>query len=115
MKEQYIFKNVGELHHTRIPNKLINDRSLSLDSKMILVYLLSKPLDWRCYKTDLMKYAGKGDYTIRRILKELAAKKYIFRIRVRQEGGKFRWDTLVFNEPQTDLEYNNVKWKEYFK
>jgi hypothetical protein len=57
---------------TAISNATLQDhRGLSLDSLGLLVYLLSKPLDWRVMSNSLMKEWGIGKDRYYRIVKEL--------------------------------------------
>jgi hypothetical protein len=64
---------------TRVSNETIADRSLTLEARMVLIYLLSKPDDWTVIIADLVKLSPAGWHKIKSILDELEDHDYIVR------------------------------------
>jgi|SRR6185436_4417214 len=76
----------GESPYTHIANDLLNDASLSAEALGVLVYLLSKPANWRVMPAELGKRFSCGRDRIYRILNELAAAGYARREQSRVDG-----------------------------
>lgn len=85
----------------------INDDRLSWKAKGILIYLISKPNDWKVRVQDLVKHAKDGKAAVYSGLEELAECGYIIRQQIRDEDGTFsEMEYLVFETPQlTDSPY----------
>ncbi len=81
---------------THIDNRLIEDKRLSWETLGVLVFLLSKPNNWRISRAHLineLRSAGKDKVT--RILKELADTGYYVRRRVQVAGGRIEWENVI--------------------
>lgn len=87
-----------------IVNKnFINDESISWKAKGILLYLLSKPDDWRVYETDIVKHSTDGRDSVRSAIRELIKAGYIMREKVRNEKGRIVGSNyVVFEVPSKD-------------
>lgn len=83
-----IFKTKHKTDFTIIPNKTINDSDLSLRSKGLLLYLLSKPDNWNVNLVQLSTVCNEGKSAIRTSLNELIDKGYINREQLRDKTGK---------------------------
>lgn len=79
---------VGSTPYTTIPNSTLQDKTLSLEARGLLTYLLSKPGDWHIHKSQLQDEFGIGRNRLDRIFDELMTSGYAERIENR-EGGKF--------------------------
>lgn len=78
----------------------INDDRLSWKAKGILIYLLSKPHDWKVRIKDLVNHAKDGEKAIYSGLKELEDVGYISRIQSRGKDGSFsEYEYLVYETP----------------
>lgn len=87
-------------HFTVVNNSALEDSGLSFRAKGVLVYLLSKPDDWKVSERQLARVGHEGVTAIRAALKELEMAGYIERRRMRGEGGKFEWESVVFETPR---------------
>lgn len=54
-----------------VEHELINNENLSWGAKGLLIYMLSKPDNWKFYKSDVVKHATNGIDSVNNILKEL--------------------------------------------
>lgn len=78
----------------------INDQRLSWKAKGILVYLISKPNDWKVRVSDLMKQAKDGRDSVYAGLHELEKAGYISRYQERKEDGSFgELEYVVYEQP----------------
>lgn len=80
----------------------INDERLSWKAKGLLVYLLSKPDDWKVWVKDLVKRAKDGEKAVYSGLEELEQNGYISRMQVRKEDGTFGSMEYVVHERPID-------------
>ena len=84
-----------------VPNSIIQNFSLSLDARGMLIYLLSLPSTWRLNITDLCKKNNIGKDKCYKIIKQLIDFKYIIRKQSRQKSGKIiNYDYFIFDTPQ---------------
>ena len=60
MTETFINKSTLQENYSTLPNKLINDEKLSGDGLAVLVYLLSKPADWKVNAQNIANRFGYG-------------------------------------------------------
>lgn len=74
---------------TQIDNRMINDKELSAKAKGILLYLMSKPSDWKVYEADIVNNMKDGRDSIRSGIAELIENGYIERELANGEKGKF--------------------------
>ena len=72
--------------YTVISNALINDPTLSLAAKMVLIYLLSKPNDWNIRADDIQQALHIGKDKTYHILDELIQHGYLTRTIIREKG-----------------------------
>lgn len=93
-----VYKESGNF--VTIHKSFIHDDNLSWKSKGILLYLLSRPDDWRIYETELNKHSSDGRDSLRTGIKELEQAGYIHRTRRRNEKGQLReYEYQVFEQP----------------
>ncbi|MEQ1639089.1 MAG: hypothetical protein ABL903_20710 [Methylococcales bacterium] len=81
----------------------MQDKSISLDAKGLLFHLLSLPSDWEVHVWWLKKELNVGDDKMKRMLKELETAQYLVRKRVNSGGGIFKWDMVIYQEPQSTI------------
>lgn len=83
-----------------IDNRVINDPRLSWKAKGILVYLLSKPNDWKVWVEDIQNRGTDRGAAIRAALKELIQCGYAKRARVCGPDGRVvDWSITIYEEP----------------
>ena len=85
---------------TSIHNKLINDSRISLKAKGIMLYMLSKPENWKYYPKEIAKNSKDGLDSVYSGIKELIEAGYISR--TRHSDGTI--DYFVFE----DVEENDI-------
>ena len=86
MTETFINKSTLQENYSTLPNKLINDEKLSGDGLAVLVYLLSKPADWKVNAQNIANRFGYGINKVYQIIKQLIRKNYA--------GERSRWQVL---------------------
>lgn len=89
-------------HYVQIANSLARDERLSYRSLGILVYLLSRTPEWRCWVPDLIRRTGgRGDGRdgIRSSLRQLRELGFASLVRQRLSNGRFRSVYHVFDDP----------------
>ena len=84
-----------------VDNKIIEDKRLSFKARGLLIYMLSKPDDWKFWTSELVKRSAKdGISSIRTALKELEAAGYLTRKRERSSKGTFTsQDWILTDKP----------------
>ncbi|OFQ58268.1 DnaD domain protein [Staphylococcus sp. HMSC068C09] len=93
-----VYKESGNF--VTVHKSFIHDDNLSWKAKGILLYLLSRPDDWRIYETELNKHSSDGRDSLRTGIKELEQAGYIHRTRRRNEKGQLReYEYQVFEQP----------------
>ena len=89
-----------ESNWTQIRNEIIEDQRLTFKATAVLIFVLSKPDNWRTSTRHLASVKREGIDAIRTAMTELESAGYIKRRRYQDEGGKWQYDTLVFDTPQ---------------
>ena len=84
---------------TVLHNATIRDPRLSWKARGILVYLLSLPDNWRTSAEDLARHAPDGRDSIRAGLRELETWGYLRRVKQRDDTGRVRTITTVYDRP----------------
>lgn len=99
-----IVRAKSERDFTMLSNKLLQDCSVTIEEKGLLVYLLSLPVDWILYKKNLPEKTGESKGTIDRVFKQLQDKKYIISVKVIDPQTKvFKgWNHIVYESPTTE-------------
>jgi hypothetical protein len=110
----FYFMNTGQIiksrsteRFTTLPNEIIKSKSLSLDEKGLLSYLLSLPSDWVIYKQNLYNNLPDKKGSIDRAFKNLQNKGYIISVKVHDSSsGRFiGWNHVVYDIP-ADIDKN---------
>lgn len=91
-------------NYTITSNQAIEDTSVSLKARMILIYLLSRPPGW---VTSAERLAGQisekdGLAAIKSGLRELERAGYLVRTRSQGEDGRWRWDHKITDRPSVE-------------
>jgi hypothetical protein len=89
-----------ESNWTQIRNEIIEDQRLTFKATAVLIFVLSKPDNWRTSTRHLATVKKEGIDAIRTAMTELEYAGYIKRRRYQDEQGKWQYDTLVFDTPQ---------------
>ena len=101
MNTGQIVKSKSTERFTTLPNMLIKSKTLSLDEKGLLSYLLSLPSDWVIYKKNLYNNLPDKPGTIDRAFKGLQNKGYILSVKMHDFAtGRFvGWNHIVYDLP----------------
>lgn len=89
-----------ESNWTQIRNEIIDDHKISFKATAVLIYVLSKPDNWRTSTRHLSTVKREGIDAIRTAMTELEGAGYVKRRRYQDDQGKWQFDTLVFDTPQ---------------
>lgn len=76
-------------NYTIIPNKIMDDQNLSIESRFCLSYMLSKPNTWTFYRSKMQEVLNVGRDKFNKILTNLAAYGYLKITKTRNERGYF--------------------------
>lgn len=92
-----------------VDNKIINDKQISFKARGLLIYMLSKPDDWKFYPDELAKHSDKdGVKAINTALQEMESVGYLVRKRKRDNKGHFKGiDYLLYETPQVNPDSQN--------
>jgi len=97
---------------TSVDNQVINDTRLGLKAMGLLVYMLSRPNDWRFYQNQLRETWGEGRDSMRTIMRTLTDCGYVRRFSINDEKGHLRTVTIVSELPDVgDADFNRVTKK----
>lgn len=92
--------------YVMISRKLIQNKDLSLKSKMTLIYLLSLPEDWVTHPKQLALSLGVGKDLIYKIFNELIEFGYAKRISSKDKSNRFNAVEYLFFEDQIEIKEN---------
>ena len=85
---------------TILSNAVINDERLSFRARGVLIWLLSKPDDWRTRSDSIAGQSPKeGRDAIRSALRELAELGYLIREKIQNERGQWTTIQTIYEEP----------------
>lgn len=87
---------------TVLSNAVLRDSRLSFKARGLLAYLLSLPDNWQTSAEHLATQSPDGAYSIRTALTELEEAGFIRRTKHRDDLGRVRTVTTVFDTPQPD-------------
>lgn len=97
--DRTIFRKAKRRNYTVIDNACLDDRRLSFKAVGLLVFLLSKPDDWRFNYRHITTTHADGEAAVKSGMKELEILGYLTRERKRQDDGTFAWVITVHEEP----------------
>lgn len=107
-----IVRSKRSKNFTVLDNGVLEDDRISFRAKGVLVFLLSKPDNWKVSERHLARIGQEGVTAIRGALKELENAGYIERRRLQGAGGLFEWESVVFDTPRFDAPVASVKAEE---
>lgn len=87
--------------YTMIRRDIAEDQTISWAAKGLMLYLLSRPDDWRVHLNDLRNRSTNGICSVRNIVDELIEHGYLHRNKTHNELGHFEWHYLVYEVPTT--------------
>ncbi len=94
----------GKRSFTTIYNDFVDDRSLSITAKGLLLVMMRLPEDWDFSIKGLATLVPDGKVKISTALKELEEKRYLVRRRIYDSKKISDWDYIFSDAPLTDEE-----------
>lgn len=91
----FIIKHKKEIQYTTIYNDCINDEKLSAESLAILIYVMSKPENWKINIKNISNRYNIGRDKVRNSINNLREAGYMKRVRRRKKDGSLS-DILVY-------------------
>lgn len=85
---------------TIVANHVICDERLSFKATGLLIYILSKPDNWRTNTQQLAVAKRDGADSVRSALRELEDAGYVHRSRYQDKQGRWAYKIEVFDHPQ---------------
>lgn len=87
-------------NYTIINNSILDNNRLSFKARGLLIYMLSKPDDWKFYELELEKHSQvDGQSAIKSALKEIERTGYLKRQRSRENGKFIKTDWILAETP----------------
>lgn len=87
-----------------VDNKVIEDERLSFKARGLLIYMLSKPDDWKFYTDELAKRSSKdGVSAIKSALNEIERAGYLTRKQGHKKNGQFTSQDWILTDTSTNL------------
>lgn len=87
-----------------VDNKVIEDERLSFKARGLLIYMLSKPDDWKFYTEELAKRSNKdGISAIKTALNEIEDAGYLTRKQGHKKNGQFTSQDWILTDTSTNL------------
>lgn len=87
---------------TTICNEAVEDTRLSYRARGVLLWLLSKPDDWKINSRLIAEYGTEGRDAVIAALKELEVVGYIRRVKVQRPGGTWITQTFLYESPSPE-------------
>lgn len=85
-----------------VNNKVIEDKRLSFKARGLLIYMLSKPDDWKFYTDELAKRSSKdGVSAIKSALNEIENAGYLTRKQEHRKNGQFASQDWILTDTST--------------
>lgn len=85
---------------TLIPNSILRDSQLPLDTIGLLVYLLSLPEDWVIRATQIQQEFGIGREKRQRMYKQLEHAGHLVQLNGRGIDGRWTTETTAYQVPR---------------
>ncbi len=90
----------------RIDKAIVYDNNISWKAKGILLYAFSQSSNDKLCKTEMMKHSSDGETSFDSGIKELEKKGYLYRVRAKNDAGRFTgWEYYFFAKPISEEEF----------
>jgi predicted transcriptional regulator len=96
-----IFRVEKTKNYTVMSNHHLRDKNLSLKSIGLLSLILSLPDNWNYSIKGISSHSKESEKTVRTILKELEAKKYLIIKKQQNSLGRFVYEYFIYELPGT--------------
>jgi hypothetical protein len=97
-------KKTGKSRYTAISNEIIQSKTLTIEERGVLIYLLSLPEDWVFYKKNLWKQINIGRDKFYKIWGNLSKYGYIVSVKIIDTNSNLiiGYNHVVYEEPVLD-------------
>ena len=96
-------KKDNEHPYTMASNSFIYDCRLSLKSKALLLFVLSRPPSWAFNFRDVLRFNSDGIKSVRNSIRELSSFGYVFIRQYHRPNGDFDFSSYFFFETSQNL------------
>ena len=95
-----------ERNFVQINKEMLEEPELSLKTKGLISYCLTKPDDWQFHITQLASVLKEGERAIRSSINEAIKAGYAFTYQTRKENGDFgSWEIIITDSKETLKKY----------
>ena len=110
---QTIFYTPPKTNFSVVSNKLIRDKNLSVGARMLAIFILSLPKDFKLNSAYLAQQLSMSVRTLQRYIKELIDASYIIKQQAKNEDGSFnKYSLFVFMDEQTSAFFEALEEEE---
>ena len=88
-------------NYSVMSNHHLQDKNLSYKAKGLLSYMFSLPDNWKFTISGIARNSKESEKTIRTILKELEAHKYLVIEKKQNKLGRFVYEYFIYEIPDT--------------
>ena len=88
-------------NYSVMSNYHLRDKNLSFKAKGLLSYMFSLPDNWNYSIKGISSHSKESEKTVRTILKELEAKKYLIIKKQQNALGRFVYEYFIYELPGT--------------
>ena len=98
-KINMIFRTNKITNYTKIDNRYLEDKSISLKAKGLLTLMLSLPNDWKFNINGLCLLCKESKNAVNSAIKELKDNKYLEVEKTYDESGRFIYVYIIYEYP----------------
>lgn len=98
-KINMIFRTNKITNYTKIDNRYLEDKSISLKAKGLLTLMLSLPNDWKFNINGLCLLCKESKNAVNSAIKELKDNKYLEVEKTYDESGRFIYEYIIYEYP----------------
>lgn len=94
-----IFRTNKITNYTKIDNKYLEDKNISLKAKWLLTLMLSLPDDWKFNINGLCLLCKESKDEVNNAIKELKENHYVEIEKTYDDNGRFIYDYYIYENP----------------
>ena len=94
-----IFRTNKITNYTKIDNRYLEDKNISLKAKGLLTLMLSLPDSWKFNINGLCLLCKESKDAVRTAIKELKENHYVEMERIFDENGRFYYEYYIYENP----------------
>ena len=94
-----IFRTNKVTNYTRVDNRYLEDKNISLKAKGLLTLMLSLPDNWKFNVNGLCFLCKESKSAVNNAIKELKNNKYLEVEKYYDESGRFIYEYIIYEYP----------------